>query len=635
MREFTERQYAVSRRGLLRTALAGAVTAASGALLAACGGAAAPTAPTAPAATAAAKPTAATTSTVAASPAAASPAVSVSGATMAPVAAATSAPTITATSGGTNAATNATSVPAPSPAGATGNPASVPTPDANGKVPALAPGVPEAYTKFPTPFKSVAMIPGKGTKVTALIVAYLPPPPPREQNKWWQELEKRLGITFEPIIQPADGYPEKLASITAGGNFPDLTFLYFDQVPDQYKAIQQGAYTDLTSYLTGDNLKQYPNLALFPQYLWKNSAVSGKLYGVPRANPQVSAQMIWRKDWAEKFGNPNPKNADEFADLMTKFTKGDPNGTGKQDSYAIHTIQQFAFGLSFFSNMFRVPNLWRKNPDGTLTAYLETEEFKNTLAYQKRLYDLGIFHPDTATGNRTQRKDYITSGKVGIIQDQFTNFAGPNPNGYRDTARKLQNNPKINITPLVPPGFDGGKPVIDLTAGFSGIPAIPAKVGKDPERVKELLRVINYLAAPFGSEEWIFLNYGIEGVHHTVQADGSRIKTDLGNVEIGDLPNLSNNPPVYYYPTPGDAQEAQIASRDFLAFGQENPVQTVFSPTNAAKAGILNQMRIDRVDAIVQGRDPLSALDAFIKDWRAAGGDQSRKEYEQALKNGG
>lgn len=615
MHIFTRQRAPLGRREILRFALAGAATAAGGAVLAACGSDAVPTATVV--ATTAAKPTTSAGATTVSS--AATPATNA---------------TTSATMSGTMSATGTTGATGAAATTGSGATVALPTPDATGKIAALAPGVPEAYTKFPAPFKSVTMIPGKGTKVTALIVAYLPPPPARDQNKWWQEFEKRLGITFEPIMQPADGYPEKLASITAGGNFPDLTFLYFDQVPDQYKVIQQGAYTDLTSYLTGENLKQFPNLALFPQYLWKNVALSGKIYGVPRPNPQVSAQMIWRKDWAEKFGNPNPKNADEFYDLMVKFTKGDPNGTGKQDSFAIHTIAQFAFGLSFFSNMFRVPNLWRKNPDGKLTAYLETEEFKNTLAFQKRLYDAGIFHPDTATGNRTQRKDYITSGKVGIIQDQFTNFAGANPNGYRDTARKLQNNPKINISPLVPPGFDGGKATVDLTAGFSGIPAIPAKVGKDPERVKELLRVINYLAAPFGSEEWIFLNYGIEGVHHTVQADGIRVKTDLGNVEIGDLPNLSNNAPVYYYPLPGDAQEAQVASRDFLALGQENPAQTLFSPTNAAKAGVLNQMRIDRVDAIVQGRDPLSALDGFIKDWRAAGGDQVRTEFEQALKNG-
>jgi putative aldouronate transport system substrate-binding protein len=593
---------------LLRTALAAAATTASGALLAACGGGASPTATSATTPTAVRPTTAPTTAPAASASASVAPTTGASAATAPAASAATGAGTTTA--------------------GAAASPAS----GTDGKLPSPAPGVPDAYTKFPTPFKTVNTIPGKGTKVTALIVAYNPPPPPRDQNKWWQEFEKRLGITFEPIIQPADGYPEKLASITASGSLPDLTFIYFEQVPDQYKVIQQGAYTDLTSELSGDALKQYPNLALFPAYLWKNSAISGKLYGAPRPLLPIGAQMIWNRTWAEKFGNPNPKNADEFYDLMVKFTKNDPDGNGKQDTWAIHTIQQFAFGLSFFRSMFRVPNEWRKNPDGTLTAFLETDEFKQAVTYMKKLYDAGIFHPDTATGNRTQRKDYITSLKVGMIEDLVTNFAGVNPNGYRDTARKLNNNPNINVTAIVPPGFDGGKSTIDLTSGFTGYAAIPAKVGKDSERTKELLRVINYLASPFGSEEWVFLNYGLEGVHHTVQPDGSRVTTDLGKAEIGDLPNLCNGLTTYWYPIPGDAQDAQNAVRDMIALGQENPVINLFSPTNAAKAGEFNQLRIDRVDAIVQGRDPLSAIDTYVKDWRSRGGDQIRKEYEAALK---
>lgn len=596
----------LDRRAFLRTALAATASAASGALLAACGGGMSPTATRAPAASAA--------TTTAPQPTSAPAATTITASS--PTANTAGAPPTAATGASTIAAGSA--------------PAAAPNQD--GKLPSPAPGVPDAYTTFPSPFKSVAAIPGKGTKVTALIVAYNPPPPSRDQNKWWQELEKRLGITYEPIIQPADGYPEKLATLTASGSLPDLTFLYFEQVPDQYKVIQQGAYTDLTAELSGDGLKQYPNLALFPAYLWKNAAISGKRYGAPRPQLPIGAQMIWNTSWAQKFGNPNPKSADEFYDLMVKFTKGDPDGNGKPDTWAIHTIQQFAFGLSFFRSMFRVPNEWRKNPDGTLTAYLETDEFKQTVAYMKRLYDGGVFHPDTATGNRTQRKDYITSLKVGMIEDLVTNFAGPNPNGYRDTARKLNNNPTINITALVPPGFDGGKATIDLTSGFTGYAAIPAKVGKDSGRTKELLRVIDYFASPFGSEEWAFLNYGLEGVHHTVQPNGSRVLTDLGRTEIGDLNNLCNPMTAYWYPIPGDAQEAQNAVRDMVALGQENPVINLYSPTNSAKAGELNQLRIDRVDAMVQGRDPLSALDTFIKDWRSRGGDQIRKEYEAALK---
>ena len=52
---------------------------------------------------------------------------------------------------------------------------------------------------------------------------------------------------------------------------------------------------------------------------------------------------------------------------------------------------------------------------------------------------------------------------------------------------------------LIPPGFDGGKPAIERSQGFFGMSCIPAKVGKDTGRVKELLRIVDYCTAPFGS----------------------------------------------------------------------------------------------------------------------------------------
>ena len=35
---------------------------------------------------------------------------------------------------------------------------------------------------------------------------------------------------------------------------------------------------------------------------------------------------------------------------------------------------------------------------------------------------------------------------------------------------------------------------------------------------------------------------------------------------------------------------------------------------------------------IITGREPLSAFDAFVNDWRSRGGDQMRKEFEPELK---
>jgi len=36
--------------------------------------------------------------------------------------------------------------------------------------------------------------------------------------------------------------------------------------------------------------------------------------------------------------------------------------------------------------------------------------------------------------------------------------------------------------------------------------------------------------------------------------------------------------------------------------------------------------------AIVTGRQPLTALDTYIKDWKSRGGDMIRQEYQQSLK---
>ncbi len=355
----------LSRRALLRAALATAATAASGAVLAACGGGSSPTATSAPAATAA-KPT---TAPSAAAPTTGAAAPVATGAATAPAASAATG------AGPTTAASTTTTTTAAS---------------ADGKLPSTGSGVPDAYTKFPTAFKTVTSVPGKGTKVTALLVAYNPPPPPREQNKWWQELEKRLGITYEPIIQPADGYPEKLAAITASGNLPDLTFLYFEQVPDQYKLIQQGAYTDLTAYLSGDALKDYPNLALFPPISLEERRDERQTLRCAALAPRHRRADALAQGLGGKVRHSEPEKCGRVLRPDGQVHEERPGRQWQARTPGACTRSSSSpSGSRFFRNMFRVPNEWRKNADGSLTAYLETDEFKQTMAYMKKLYDRG------------------------------------------------------------------------------------------------------------------------------------------------------------------------------------------------------------------------------------------------------
>ena len=606
------------RRTFVRLTVSAAALSASGALLAACGSSTVPT-PTAAAPAVSMPPLMPTIPGV---PTAlpATPTVPAPVATPAPL-------TIPAT-----AVTAATSpMPAASAAPATTPPMTQMSQMAQmaqaGFIPSPAPNVPDAYTSLPPSFKSVAALPGKGSKVTAFLIGYNPPVPPRAANRYWQELEKRTGITWEPTITPAASYVEKLTGIVASGDVPDLTFLQLEYAPGQNRLMLQGAYTDLTPYLTGDALKAFPNLARFPASLWKNIARKGRIYAVP--SPQSVAQntLMFRQDWAETVGFAKLKNADDFFNCMVAFTKNHPNG--KTDTYGLGSNGSSAFSVSAFLHMFRVPNQWRKNADGTLTHMIETDEYKQAITFMRRLYDAGGFHPDIASITTAQSRDYFIGSKIGAYNDGIAALA--DVTGLRVKIKPLT--PTANVTAFVPPGFDGGPAVFHTFPGYNSAAAIPAKVGKDPERVKELLRVLDYFAAPFGSEEYLFLKNGVEGVHHTVTPDGTRVRTDLGNAEIGDLSSICSNPIVFYYAgTPDAGPYLQSVTKDLLSVGLDNPTTGYFSPTDASKTGELTQLIRDRLTNIVAGRDPLTAIDAWVKDWRARGGDQIRTEYQQALK---
>lgn len=600
------RSRAFSRRTVLRAALGVAGTT----ILAACGGNA--TTPT----TGGSAPT--TAATVGATATTARPAGTATGATGG--AAATTASSVTVAGSPTRASTS----PASSPAGA----ASPAAQAVDGKIPSPAEGVPDAYTKLPKPYKSSTSPPGKGGKVTAFQITYDPPTPGRDQNQYWQELEKRMNVSpYEVTLAPSANYDEKFAATIAGGDIPDLVM--FTPPPGYARLLQQGAFTDLTSYLTGDGLKEFPNLATFPSVLWKNVAFNKKIYGVPRPRFLANNAFYFRQDWAEKVGFGQQKNADDVFNMFVAMTKNDPDGNGKPDTFGLSSSSpRPGMALDVLQQLYRVPNGWRQNPDGTLTRSFETEEFKQALAYTRKLWEAGAFHPDAATLTTNQNKDLFFGSKIGAYSDGLAGLMGSG--GARGKTHELT--PNANVTAWVPVGHDGGKPTYHKYIGFFGFTAISAKAGKDKERVKELLRILNYMASPFGSEEAIFNGNGIEGVHHTVKPDGTRIKTDLGKTEIGPLTGLTNAPQVAYYDVAGDAQDMQKIQVDLLSTAIDNPTWGLFSQTEVAKSAELTQLEADRRVAIVLGREPLSAWDQFIKDWKSRGGDQIRKEYEEALK---
>ena len=495
----------------------------------------------------------------------------------------------------------------------------------DGRIRAEAADVPDAYTRRPPAFQSVKEVPGRGGTVSTFQFIAVPPPTGKAENRYWQELEKRLGVTLEPTLAPVGSANERLAALTAGGTLPDLVWLQLGVTPDQNRVIQQGGYTDLTPYLSGDALREYPNLAAFPEYLWQNVRINGKIYGVPAGSLLVTETHFYRRDWGEKVGIPRPRNADELLQMLLAFTKQDPDGNSAPDTWGMAS-QMGRIRTDIFEYMFRVPNDWRRNSDGSLTNAVETEEFKGAVALARRCWEAGVFHPDSVSLTNPQTQDLAYAGRVG----SFPGGLGALSNHRKGTR---QHTPTANVLPLTPAGHDGGTGGTHKGPGFVRFTAISARAGRDRERVKELLRILDWYAAPFGSEENNFKDFGLAGVHHTVKPNGALERTPAGDREISALPLLAIHPLVFYDPdSPDEAVLLQNATAEMVKLGIDDPTQGIYSAAEASRAGQLSRLRDDRIIAVVTGREPLSALDGFVREWRSRGGDEIRKEYEQGLK---
>ena len=496
-------------------------------------------------------------------------------------------------------------------------------------------GLPDAYTGYPSsPFKSVSGTPGAGGTVTTFQIDYWPPVLPHDRNPYWKELDKRLGVMTKSTFAPQPSYATQLQTLAAGNNFPDLTYINLGQGAQAFEPLLlQGVMTDLTPYLTGPALKEFPNLALIPSVAWEAVKIQGKIFGVPRVIPPIGETVTYRRDWAQALGFTALRNAEDVFKMLVAFSKKHP--AGPATTFGLASFDG-SFTEIMFNMMFRVPNQWRLNADGSLTHQIETAEYKESLKFMRRLWAAGAYDPDSPSLTFSQFAAKVQGGTIGVGDGGYQPIFGAT--GLRGLVKQL--NPKADIYPFVPPGYDGGKGVTYNRQPFFGFTGIPSSVGKDITRLKELLRILNYYAAPFGSEEFTFIEYGIKGRDYTLDAQGIPVPINSTTTQdIGPLRYLVDTiEDTFFYPGANGASEAILAQnlgRKLLQIGINDPTVALYSPTSVSKGAVLNQLAITQRTAIVTGREPLSALATWQSEWRSRGGDQIRTEFEQALKKKG
>ena len=194
---------------------------------------------------------------------------------------------------------------------------------------------------------------------------------------------------------------------------------------------------------------------------------------------------------------------------------------------------------------------------------------------------------------------------------------------------KLQ--PPVTSLPVSPfAAHDGAKPVHYLRPGY--IASNMLKKASD-DRIKEVLRIMNWLAAPFGSAEDLLLTVGVKDVDYTMDAQGNATPTERSNADA----NLVNwkyhvqHPQVAYATgVPTYAKLATDYEKIAIPVGIPDPAWGLTSPANEKTGVRLNLSMLDALTDIIAARRPLSDYDQAVKDWQSNGGDRIRTELAQA-----
>ena len=153
----------------------------------------------------------------------------------------------------------------------------------------------------------------------------------------------------------------------------------------------------------------------------------------------------------------------------------------------------------------------------------------------------------------------------------------------------------------------------------------------EPDRVRELLRMLNWLYAPFGSREYLLKTFGVEGVDFTY--DGSEpIPTERGISETALMMRYVGTPPVVTY-QPGQP-EVTKARYDYGKSIQDivvdDPTVGLLSETEQNKSAELGSMITDAVNAIVSGKKPVDSFDDTVQTWLRSGGEDIRTEFQES-----
>ncbi|MFJ8538523.1 extracellular solute-binding protein [Streptomyces sp. NPDC093591] len=460
---------------------------------------------------------------------------------------------------------------------------------------------------------------GKGSKVT--IMSPFWGSPPKSDNAYYKAMNDLIGVDVVWQNQDGNTYEQKLGAVLASSDVPDVVVVPGWNMNGKIPTAIISKFADLGPYLSGDAVKEYPNLAAIPTDAWQRSIFGGKLRGLPMPAPWApSIVPLYRQDIFEKEGYEIPKSCDEFMALAKEITNA------KAKRWACLDMKWTAFqAFGVFSGSEKP--LWWNMVDGKLVNRIETEQYLEALEWSRKLFEAGVVHPDSKMGkNAPDPGPKFAAGEFLIYPNNISQWWGR-------TAEQATQNPDFKIWGMDVWGHDGGNPTIYAEQPAGIFSFINKKASESV--IRDVLAVANVTAAPYGTKEYMMTNYGVEGTHYTVK-DGVPAKTDQGNLEVMNAYVMVDGPAATIaHPDFPDVAKGQVEWQQRMgAFTKKSSFWGMQITEPNRYTNLANDFE-QLEDDIVRGRKKISDMQQAVSDWKSKGGDKLRDWYKQILDENG
>ncbi|MFK7696023.1 extracellular solute-binding protein [Paenibacillus sp. HJGM_3] len=466
---------------------------------------------------------------------------------------------------------------------------------------------------------------------------------PDPNGKGVEAIKQKFNANIKSQFILQSDYNEKLNVIMASGDMPDVVAIK-DMDSNYFKWAKQGAFLPLDDYLN-----QYESFKLVPKAIYDQFRVNGKIYSIPMYAPTYTFSGTIRQDWLDKLGLKMPTNYKELLEVAIAFTKNDPDGNGKNDTYG------FTLGenISPSHNMgaWWSTNWYHKDSAGNYIPGLIGPGRKEVIETLANAYKEGAVTKDFAVLNWAQTNKEFYSGKSGIFIGTPTGMVEEYYTGL------LKVNPTAKVAPIpffIQPDGKQGNP---NGRGFFGLSTLSAKLKSEPDKVKRILDIMDY-----GRKFIPLKDRNPQNEQYNWIMGGVGVGYDMVNGSAVPKAGQESSTPIQYmlqrhefwkpWAPSNEANEFSKASytspemQAFIATIEDmekkynkdpfnDPSFTVISETQAQKGAELDKYLIGEQTKMISGQRPISDWDKMVQEWKDRGGAQIIKEINDGLKANG